>query len=179
MLFETLHDTNGEDETRVRRAFGWVVTFRDFPVGSWQNVGGDEMMTHALTFFTKGRAEFYLDGVRRGDRIPGILSSEYEPVGQDGMFELKYVEPTTRVCIPRYVNNDQLPNVKKIHLTEPITVKAGFKALVCLGSVTVGEKVFEEEKTISVSSPEVTLVPNGDCYLLDFTDSSSRSKKAV
>lgn len=179
MFIETLHGAKGEDETRIRRAFGWIVTFRDFPEGSSQIVGGEQMMTHALTFFTKGRAEFYLDGVRRGDRLPGILSSEHEPVGQDGMFELKYIEPTTRVCIPRKANGGDLPTVRKIHLTEPITVKAGFKALVCLGSVTVGEKTFEEERTINVSSPEVTLVPNGDCYLLDFTDSSTRSKKAV
>lgn len=172
-MIETLHNANKNDQTRFKRAFGWVITFRDFPEGSYQTVDGDSMMTEALTFFTKGRAEFYLDGVRRGDRVPGILSSEHDVVGQGGLFKIVYVEPTTRVCIPSKINRDRLPKVKKIELTEPITVNAGFKALVCLGSVTIGSKVFAEESTISVVSPEALIEPIGACYLLDFTESTS------
>ena len=93
-MIETLYNANGSDNTRIRRAFRWVVTFRDFPVGSWQTVDGGSMMTQAPTLFTKGRAEFFLDGVQRGDRVPGTLSSEHEVVGLGGTFKLSYVEPT-------------------------------------------------------------------------------------
>jgi hypothetical protein len=166
---ETLHDAFGQDQTRVKRAFRWVVTFRDFPIGSRQTVDGDSMMTEALTLFTKGRAEFYLDGVRRGDRVPGILSSEYEPVGQGGTFELRYVEPTTRVCIPRKANGDKLPNVKKIMLKagERFEVPSMARYLVCLGSVLIGEKTFVAEQSFQngYMKPLMTLE---DTILLEF-----------
>lgn len=174
---ETLHCSNGRDETRVRRAFGWVVTFRDFAAGSWQTVGGDEMMTEALTYFTKGRAEFYLDGERRGDRVPGILSSEHDVVGQGGTFTIKYVEPTSRVCIPRAAkaNKRQLPNVRQLDLQrgDALLVRPGFKALVCLGSVTVGDREFKEETTFEVRTGDMKIIATADrVLLLDFTDAS-------
>lgn len=146
---ETLHDARGLDETRVKRAFGWIVTFRDFPAGSWQTVDGDSMMRDAVTYFTKGRAEFYLDGVRRKDRVPGTLSTEHEIVGEGGTFELRYVEPTTRVCMPLKIqpakNKGRQPTVKQ-HRLEPgeHELRAG-KYLVCLGKLTIGDKTIEEE----------------------------------
>ena len=131
------------------------------------------MMTEALTFFTKGRAEFYLDGVRRGDRVPGILSSEHDVVGQGGTFELRYVEPTTRVCIPSVINKDQQPVVTKVILQpgETLSVTRGFKALVCLGQIMVGDRTFDEEQTISVTSNEVTIKAAKYSMLLDFSHS--------
>jgi len=176
---ETLHDAHGRDQTRLKRVFGWVVTFRDFPTGSWQTVGGDEMMTRALTLFTKGRAEFYLDGERRGDRVPGILSSEHEPVGLDGTFTLRYVEPTTRVCIPAgfMIHRGQLPQVTKIVLEEgqTLSVDAGFKALVCLGQVQIEDRTFDEESTFAVRSEQVQVVARKYTILLDFTHSNAPS----
>lgn len=180
---ETLHNARRLDETRVKRAFGWVVTFRDFPEGCWQIVGGDEMMTGALTLFTKGRAEFYLDGVRRGDRVPGILSSEHDPVGLDGEFTLRYVEPTTRVCIPKNMgpNGGNLPQVSKIVLKqhEVIKVNTGFKGLVCLGSVAVSGKVFKEEQTFSVVSEVAEVKALSDVIILDFSNAVSPPRKNV
>lgn len=152
---ETLHCSNGLDETRIRRAFGWVVTFRDFPVGSYQTVDGDSMMTQALTLFTKGRAEFYLDGVKRGDRMPGILSSEHDVVGEGGTFEIRYVEPTSRVCIPRVANKGRLPTVKKHMLEKGEMFSCDGKFLVCLGSVVVNGVEFAEEKTFKTTEPRV------------------------
>lgn len=149
MIHETLFDALGKDQTRIKRAFKWVITFRDFPAGSFQTVRGAEMMTEALTFFTKGKAEFYLDGVRRLDRVPGILSSEYDPVGIDGEFVLKYTEPSTRVCIPSSVNHGRLPAVRKIELTagQEYIAPTGFKALVCLGLVQINHREFSEEQS--------------------------------
>lgn len=167
---ETLHDAFGQDQTRIKRAFRWVVTFRDFPVGSRQTVDGDSMMSEAVTLFTKGRAEFYLDGVRRGDRVPGILSTEHERVGAGGQFELKYVEPTTRVCIPFKANGDRLPTVKKHHFEEPgsFIVRPGQKFLVCLGSVTANGKTFNEEQTFQAIDAEVVAQYTEHTLLLEF-----------
>lgn len=174
---ETLYCSNGQDETRIRRAFGWVVTFRDFPVGSYQTVDGDSMMADALTYFTKGRAEFYLDGVRRGDRVPGILSSEHDIVGKGGTFTIKYVEPTTRVCIPRGLrpNRGKLPQVAQLVLQpgETRELPRGFRALVCLGAVMVGDKRFEEESSFEVASDSVTLTSMTKVLLLDFTNAGT------
>ena len=154
-MIETLHCSNGLDETRVRRAFGWVVTFRDFPVGSYQTVDGKSMMAEAITLFTKGRAEFYLDGVQRGDRLPGILSTEHDIVCQGGQFELRYVEPTTRVCIPYHTNRKRLPIVEKHMLDKGEMFSANGKFLVCLGSVEVNGTSFQEEKTFKTAEPRI------------------------
>lgn len=168
MIVETLHNANRQDSTRIRRAFGWVVTFRDFPVGSYQTVRGAEMMTEAITFFTRGRAEFYLDGVRRGDRVPGILSAEHEPLGLDGEFKLVYVEPTTRVCIPAVINGNRLPTVVKHVPTESFQAKPGQRFLVCLGGVQTGDKAFEVEQSFKIGTSSVLVVPTADTMLLEF-----------
>lgn len=166
---ETLYGAFGRDQTRVKRAFRWVITFRDFPVGSTQTVDGDSMMTEALTLFTKGRAEFYLDGERRADRVPGILSSEYEPVGLGGEFELRYVEPTTRVCIPRNANSGQLPHVKKheFDVGGTIAVYPGQKFLVCVGSTTVNNRTFTEEQSFQITV-ETSMSFTANTLLLEF-----------
>jgi len=168
---ETLHCSNGLDETRVRRAFGWVVTFRDFPARSFQTVDGDSMMTEALTLFTKGRAEFYLNGDRRGDRVPGTLSSEHEVVGQGGTFKLVYVEPTTRVCIPANINNHKLPIVSKFMFEEEQhQVLQPGKYLVCLGVVAIADREFTEERSFELAEPKLTLAMKPS-ILLQFHDS--------
>jgi hypothetical protein len=169
---ETLHDANGLDQTRVKRAFGWIITFRDFPVGCHQVVGGDAMMTEALTLFTKGRAEFYLDGERRGDRIPGILSSEHELVGLDGTFTLRYVEPTTRLCVPASFNRGRLPTVQKLQLQEEETVNAspGDKYLVCLGKIAVKDRTFSEEQSFQLGEDPAVLTCIQSAILLKFLD---------
>jgi hypothetical protein len=135
------------------------------------------MMTEALTYFTKGRAEFYLDGERRGDRVPGILSSEHDVVGKGGTFTIKYVEPTSRVCIPRAAkaNKQQLPNVRQLDLKkgDTLLVRPGFKALVCLGTVAVGDREFNEEMTFEVRTTDLKVKALADrVLLLDFTDAS-------
>jgi 1,4-alpha-glucan branching enzyme len=35
---ETLFNANQLDQTRIKRAFRWIVTFRDFPAGSYQEI---------------------------------------------------------------------------------------------------------------------------------------------
>ncbi len=171
---ETLYNAQGQDETRVRRAFGWVVTFRDFPVGSYQTVDGDSMMTEALTLFTKGRAEFYLDGARRGDRIPGTLSAEHDVVGQGGTFELRYVEPTTRLCIPANINKSKLPKVKKFMLQagEHFEMPAQACYLVCLGSVQISDRTFVAEQSFKIADAKA-LVALEDTILLEFIRETS------
>lgn len=166
---ETLFDANGQDETRVRRAFGWIVTFRDFPAGCRQTVDGDAMMTEALTLFTKGRASFYLDGVQRADRVSGVLSSEHEVVGQGGTFELRYTEPTTRLCVPGGFNRGRLPTVRKLTLSQGETLQVDGRYLVCLGSVCVGGKVVQVERTFVTSEPR-ELVALESAILLQFLD---------
>lgn len=166
---ETLHNARGADNTRVKRAFRWVITFRDFPTDSWQTVDGDSMMRDALTFFTKGRAEFFLDGVKREDRVPGTLSSEHDIVGEGGTFKLVYVEPTTRICIPRLANRGNLPVVEKMHFKEQtaLQLKPGQKLLVCLGSVDIAGKIFAEEQTFRVTTAGTALC-KANTILLEF-----------
>lgn len=173
-MIETLYGADGKDETRVKRAFGWVVTFRDFPAGSWQTVSAQDIIRGALTFFTKGRATFTLDGKPYPDRVPGILSVEHEGEddGLEGMFTLRYVEPTTRVCIPRVFNRDQLPPVRQLRLKPGVQadVPAGTRLLVCLGRVQAGERTFGEEQTIHVVNDGVQLEAlDSEVLALDFT----------
>ena len=180
-MWEYLYCSNGQDQTRVKRAFNWVITFRDFPVGSWQTVDANSMTSEALTFFTKGRAEFYLNDERRKDRVPGLLSSELEPVGvgalgEGGTFKLVYVEPTTRLCIFKGVNKDQLPVVQKIELAEGDEYYASPKSkfLICLGSVEVNDKIFNEEQTFQLGDEPRTVKALSKVYLLDFTNAKKR-----
>lgn len=164
---ETLYCSNGQDETRIRRAFGWVVTFRDFPAGSFQTVDGDSMMKEALTLFTKGCAEFLLDGVKRGDRVPGILSSEHEQVGKGGTFRINYIEPTTRVCIPANINKFRLPKVKKYMIPNGELIALDGKFLVCLGSLDVNGQTIIEEKVFQTTEPRIGKALE-KCILLEF-----------
>jgi len=150
---ETLYNANGGSKTRLYRAFGWLITFRDFPEGCWQEVDGSKMMTEALTLFTKGRAEFYQDETHRlPDRVPGILSSEHVPTGLNSTFKLMYREPTTRLCVPASINDGKLPEVEKVDLAagEAQTFPAGTRLLVCLGSVNVKDRTFAEEKSFTL-----------------------------
>ena len=168
---ETLYNAKSKDQTRIKRAFKWVITFRDFPKDSWQTVDGDSMMSEALTFFTKGRAEFFLDGVKRGDRVPGILSSEHGIVGSGGEFKIVYVEPTTRVCIPAAINYQRLPRVTKHVLTEGETVSLKGAFLVCLGKVSCKDKEISEERTFRLAEhSDVTAL--AETFLLEFHDPS-------
>lgn len=164
---ETLFNARGRDQTRVRRAFGWVITFRDFPAGSWQTVDGDSMMTEALTLFTKGRAELWLDGARRADRVPGVLSSEHAVVGQGGEFKLVYVEPTTRLCIPAGINHGRLPQVRKRWADGATTVEAGAQLLVCLGALRHGALTTPAERTVVITADTVLEADPGT-LLLEF-----------
>lgn len=165
----------GNITARVRRAFRWIFSFRDFTPGTVQTIRGGDMMTDAVTFFTKGRAEFYLDGVRRGDRVPGILSSDYQPVGQDGTFTVVYVEPTTRVCIPRVFNRGLLPTVKKHHALENmvLSVHAGQRLLVCLGDIEVDGRHIKEEQSVEVQVDQEINLKEGT-LLLEFLDEPPR-----
>jgi hypothetical protein len=168
---ETLYNANGLDETRVKRAFGWIITFRDFPSGSWQTVDGDSMMSQAVTYFTKGRAEFYLDGIRRRDRIPGILSTEHETVGEGGTFELRYTEPTTRVCIPLNAQTTKKkgrhPSLKQIRLEAGEHQLEAGKYLVCLGELHLSDRIVVEESTVALSETR-SVKTNGTVLLLQF-----------
>ena len=166
---ETLYDSNGLAKTRVKRVHKWIVTFRDFPVGSWQEVDGSKMMTHALTLFTKGRALFFQDGVQLPDRVPGILSSDYEPTGLSSTFKLEYVEPTTRLCIPAILNDGMLPEVEKIEISpgQAYTAKAAEHFLVCLGSVKVNGNLIEEERAFHLKQDSV-ITSDEFCILLKF-----------
>lgn len=164
---ETLFNSNGLAKTRVKRAFKWVITFRDFPAGSWQEVDGSKMMTHALTLFTKGRALFFQDGVQLPDRVPGILSSDYEPTGLSSTFKLEYVEPTTRLCIPAMLNDGVLPEVEKIELSpgQVHAAKAAERFLVCLGNAKVNGKIIEEERTFHLKQ-DSEITSDDHCILL-------------
>lgn len=164
---ETLHCANGKDETRVRRAFHWVVAFRDFPAGSYQTIDGDSMVKEALTLFTKGRAEFYYNGVRRADRVPGVLSTEHDIDWEGGEFLLKYVEPTSRICIPSKINRGKLPVVEKVVLVANSTYELEGKYLVCVGSLSVNGKLFGEMTTFQTTKP-TSATPSQDCILLKF-----------
>lgn len=166
--------TQGTITARVRRAFHWIFSFRDFEPGTIQWIGGREMMTQAVTLFTKGRAEFYLDGVRRGDRVPGILSSEHEPVGLDGEFKLVYVEPTTRVCIPAAFNRGQLPLVKKHHAVDDQTIGfiPGQKLLVCSGELVL-DRVILPEQSVTIKEPMYVELKAGT-LLLEFLNAPTR-----
>lgn len=167
---ETLYDSNGGAKTRVYRAFQWVITFRDFPAGCWQEVDGSKMMTEALTLFTKGRAEFYQDETTRlPDRLPGILSSEHQPLGLESTFKLVYMEPTTRLCIPASINHGELPTVEKVELAlgGSVTLPAGSRILVCLGTVTVKDRTFHEERSFTLKD-EASVTATENSLLLRF-----------
>jgi hypothetical protein len=130
------------------------------------------MMTEAVTLFTRGRAEFWLDDTRRADRVPGTLSTEHEPVQTDGTFKLVYVEQTSRICIPAIINKNRLPKVKKIMLNKGgvIELAEGARMLVCVGRVSISDRVFAEQDTFEVITGTKTLTADEFTILLDFTE---------
>lgn len=168
---ETLHNSNGLATTDVKRAFGWVFVIRSFPAGATQTVDGPGMLADAVTLITKGKAEVYLDGQRRLDRGPGFLTSDMNPVGREGDFEIHYVEPTTRVCVPAALNKRKIPNVTLIKLEagEAKTVPVGSKLFVALGEVTAGTTVFAEETSFTATPETTSIVASVPSILMDFT----------
>lgn len=105
------------------------------------------MLDGSLTLFTKGRAEFWLGETRRNDRVPGTLSTELEIPVSDESFKLVYIEPTTRLCIPARINQGRLPTVTKVMLEAGENIELEGHYLVCLGSMSVNSKKFDEERT--------------------------------
>jgi hypothetical protein len=101
--------------------------------------------------------------------VPGILSSEEPFEFFEGQFKLSYVEPTTRLCVPANINRGVLPTVRKTMLAEGERFEALGKYLVCLGSVSVNDKVFNEESTFraDVARFGVALQPS---ILLEFVE---------
>jgi hypothetical protein len=172
MIEETL--TDSQIVTRVKRAFGWVVTFRDVPKGCEQRVIGTAMMTEAITYCTKGTAELYLNDQRQPDRVPGILSSDQlpRPDAEGKIWKLVYVEPCTRVCIPDTYNKGRLPNLTKIELVDNQSYEfpLGFKGLVCLGKLVFDGKEFNEEQQFQIKDIAKTATAQGTTYILDFTN---------
>ena len=150
-MIETLFNTNRNDRTRIKNSFGWVVTFRDFPAGSYQTTESDNLAKHALSLYTKGCGEFYCDGKRLADRVPGTLSSEHPEDWCGTNYKTVFNVPTTRLCIPAELNNWKLPTFKMYLLEqgESRLVEAGGKFLLCLGSVDVNNKVFKEEQSFT------------------------------
>jgi len=172
MIEETL--TDSQIVTRVKRAFGWVVTFRDIPQGCEQRIFGTSMMTEAVTYCTKGVAELYLNDDRQPDRVPGLLSSDQLPrpdaVGK--IWRLSYVQPCTRVCIPDSFNKGRLPSLTKIELADGQTHEfpVGFKGLVCLGKLIFDGKEFTEEQQFQIKDTAKTAQAQGTTYILNFTN---------
>ena len=158
---------------RMKRAFKWIVHFRDFPEGCIQEFSGEQIQKDALTFFTKGKAEFYYGNLKRPDRIPGILSSEQETWWDKGTFTIHYKEPTTRVCIARHLNKGLLPAVKKLEFNqgETFILNPPFKGLMCLGSIQLDDRIFNEEQTFNIISENKIFKSLSKVYILDFTNS--------
>jgi hypothetical protein len=159
--------------SRIKRAFGWIVTFRNFPPGCEQTVDGASISDEAVTLWTKGRVELYYNNERKLDRVPGVLSTEIEKYwDQTGEFKLVYNEPSTRVCIFQGINKGRLPHVTKIALDQGqmAELAPGSKILVCLGSVEVADRTFNEESTFSVGNQTRSCRANEYTLLLDFTN---------
>lgn len=160
--------------TRVRRAFGWVVFFRDFAQYSEQEIITPQIIEEAVTLFTKGRAELWVNDVQETDRLPGLFSLEKEPRTDNSVktWKFVYTEPTTRVCIAQEYNRNKLPNVTKIELADGETIEfsPGFRGLVCLGSIVFPSRTFLEEQSFTVVSTPKTAQAQGRTFILDFTN---------
>lgn len=174
MMEETFE---GVPTDRLKRAFGWIVSFRDFTQGCRQVFGGNGTDVEAISLLTKGRYEHYYKGGRNPDRVSGDITSEIADYWTQGVFEHKYVEPSTRVCIYRWFNNGRLPEVRKIEMQEgeEILLPAGAKLLICLGSVQAADKVFEEESVLMVGgTPRHCKAIQRNVLMLDFTNAGYR-----
>jgi hypothetical protein len=173
MIEETINLADQIRDRRIR-AFRWLVLFRDFPKDCEQRFYGKSMVTEAITLFTKGRAQLLFDGEPQEDRVPGTFSGDYVPDDswEGKQFRLIHLEPTTRVCIPLTLNRKDLPTVTKIELNDGETreFSVGFRGLVCLGSLTIGSRMFPEETSFRVVDSAKTGQSSGRTIILKFPD---------
>jgi hypothetical protein len=168
---------NGLPTDRLKRAFSWIVMFRNFPAGCQQTFNGNSEEPEAISLHTKGRYEYYYKDGCNSSSIIGTLTSEIFEFWKQGTFNVTYVEPTTRVCIYRWFNNGRLPDVQKVVLqqNQELMLPPKTKMLVCLGSVQIGDKVFSEETTFTIGdTARQCKALDSNVLMIDFTNAGSR-----
>lgn len=171
-MIEETYNLSEPVKDRIKRSFGWIVLFREFPKDAEQRFYGRSMVDDAVTLFTKGFAELYYDGQRQTDRVPGTFSLDYtsQAEWEGKVFRLVYTEPTTRICIPKTMNRGSLPQVTKIELAhgQSYEFPVGFKGLVCLGKLCFQDREISEENIFKIVDQEKTATANGNVIVLRF-----------
>lgn len=167
---EVTYNSENRGTSTIKRAFGWIYLIRSFPKGSIQILDRD-MIDNTVSIFTKGHATCVHETQNRVDRTPGIFTSDSDFDGMHGVWTLTFLEDTSRICIPKTINKDKLPNVKKIVIEhdKPTLLKQGFKGLVCVGSLKIKDKILNQYDTFSISSDIEVFSIDEKTYILDFT----------
>jgi hypothetical protein len=168
---ENTYNSHNEGTSTIRRAFGWIYLIRKFPAGSVQ-ILDREMIDNTTSIFTEGHAYCSHDDTPRGDRVPGILTSDSDFTGLHGTWKLEFTQDTSRICIPKVINSGKIPNLKKISISKDneITLPVGFKGLVCVGSIVINDKLRSQYETFITTSDVVVKSVSDVSVILDFSD---------
>ena len=167
---ENTYNSNNEGLSKIKRAFGWLYLLRTFPAGSVQ-ILDREMIDNTISIFTEGHAYCSHDDTPRGDRVPGILTSDSDFTGLHGIWKLEFTQDTTRICIPKGMNSGKLPNLKKISISkdDEITLPVGFKGLVCVGSIVINDKLRSQYETFFTTTDSAVKSVSDISVILDFS----------
>ncbi len=174
MIEETFCSAD-QTESRHRRAFGWIVSFRDFAANTEQKFKLNQSNIDAVTFLCKGHVrafledQFWLETTNPGDSSD---SQVYAPQAKDKTWKFVYATDTTRVCIFKDFNKGQLPKLTTLVLDDGQSYEfpVGYKGLVCTGSLEFENKTFDIEKNFTIVNGAKIATARGQTFILDFTN---------
>jgi hypothetical protein len=175
VITETL--SGGEHPRSVisKRAFGWIAVFLSFRAGITQTLTYTNLPEEERTYiYTRGKAELYINDQYITTLVPGSVSTDLPKTELGAKFELRFIEETSRVCMPAAANHGVVPTIRKIMLEpgESFNSIQGERFLVCSGTVSIGERSFTEKESFEVSSTSVLATATERTIVIQFLKSS-------
>ena len=160
------------------KAFGWQVSQCRLPKGNKYtvNVVADIPRSQAqtITLFTKGRVVgANKDGVT--PLLVPVRTAGYTnlglPLTPAGSYEFEAYEEAEWWCIDYVHNRKQLPDAEVFSLAvgSTTTLSVGTKLLLCVGSVLVNGVHHNAPKAFEVTSEDLVLTAEEQCYGFTFT----------
>jgi hypothetical protein len=171
VITETLAGGERPRSVLSKRAFGWIAVFLSFRAGITQTLTYTNLPEEERTYiYTRGKAELYINGQHITTLVPGSVSSDLPKTELGATFELRFIEETSRVCLPAAVNRGKVPTIRKIILEpgESFEGVHGERFLVCLGSVSIGARTFAEKESFEVSSTSVSATATERTIVIQF-----------
>jgi hypothetical protein len=171
VITETLAGGEHPRSVLIKRAFGWITVFLSFRAGITQTLTYTNLPEEERTYiYTRGKAELYINDQYVTTLVPGSVSTDLPSTELGAKFELRFIEETTRVCMPATSNHGKVPKIRKIMLEpgESFEGAHGERFLVCLGSVSIGARTFAEKESFEVSSTSISATATERTIVVQF-----------